>query len=136
LKIILNLFFFRYFRCLANGQVPPVKERLEVPVATQKTDTGLTNGIIKTLHRQVFYFFLICLSKAQFFILFFFQLSILSKLDLKTIEEKWRALNLPKEKFDIIVQLGNFHNEVIWLKFLPICCSTISKVNNVFSLLK
>jgi len=45
--------FGRYFRCLANGQIPPVKERIEIPVATQKADTGLTNGLIKTLHRQV-----------------------------------------------------------------------------------
>ena len=56
LRLNKNFKSFRYFRCLANGQVPPVKERLEVPVATQKTDTGLTNGIIKTLHKQVFYF--------------------------------------------------------------------------------
>ena len=45
--------YFRYFRCLADNQVPPVKERLEMPVATQKTDSGLTIGIIKTLHKQV-----------------------------------------------------------------------------------
>ena len=56
------------------------------------------------------------------------KLSIHSKLELKTIEEKWKALNLPKEKFDLIVQLGGFKNEVAWQKFLPICCSTISKV--------
>jgi hypothetical protein len=44
------------------------------------------------------------------------------------IEEKWKALNLPKEKLDLIVQLGGFKNEIVWQKFLPICCSTISKV--------
>ena len=43
----------KYFRCLANGEIPPVKERLELNVATQKTDSGLTIGIIKTLHKQV-----------------------------------------------------------------------------------
>ena len=62
----------RYFRALANGETPPVKERkhadavdrtttrrsmhclgLEMPVATQKTDTGLTMGLLKILHRQV-----------------------------------------------------------------------------------
>ncbi|CAF1682547.1 unnamed protein product, partial [Adineta ricciae] len=31
-----------YFRALANGETPPVKERLEMPLATQKIDTGLT----------------------------------------------------------------------------------------------
>ncbi|CAF4200388.1 unnamed protein product, partial [Adineta steineri] len=34
-----------YFRALANGQTPPVKERLEMPDATQKIDTGLTMGL-------------------------------------------------------------------------------------------
>ena len=38
---------------MANNQTPPVKDRLEMPVATQKTDSGLTIGIIKTLHKQV-----------------------------------------------------------------------------------
>lgn len=42
-----------YFRCLANGQTPPVKERIEFKVATQKTDSGLTTGLLKVLHRQV-----------------------------------------------------------------------------------
>ncbi|CAF1620176.1 unnamed protein product, partial [Didymodactylos carnosus] len=41
-----------YFRALTNGETPPVKERLERPVATQKTDTGLTIGLLKILHRQ------------------------------------------------------------------------------------
>ena len=63
--------FHRYFRALAKGETPPVKERthhrfadvygrkhsfwigLEMPVATQKTDTGLTMGLLKILHKQV-----------------------------------------------------------------------------------
>ena len=49
------------------------------------------------------------------------------------IEEKWKALNLPKEKFDLVVQLGGFKNEVVWQKFLPICCSTISKVRGTLA---
>ena len=43
----------RYFRALANGETPPVKERLEMPVATQKTDTGLTPGLLRVLNKQV-----------------------------------------------------------------------------------
>lgn len=53
IKFILFHFLDRYFRCLAKGEIPPVKERLEIPVATQKTDSGLTIGLIKTLHKQV-----------------------------------------------------------------------------------
>lgn len=44
----------RYFKALANNEILPVKERLEIPVASQKTDTGLTPGILKILHNQVF----------------------------------------------------------------------------------
>jgi len=39
---------------MATGEVPPVKERLEMATATQKTDTGLTPGLLRTLNRQVF----------------------------------------------------------------------------------
>ena len=42
-----------YFRAMAKGEMPPVKERLEMPVATQKTDTGLTPGLLKVLNKQV-----------------------------------------------------------------------------------
>jgi len=98
----------RYFRCLANNEVPPVKERLEMDVATQKTDSGLTIGLVKTLHKQ---------------------LSIIKPLTLKQIEEKWKALHLPKENFDLIVQLGVFRDQINWLMFMAIACSTISRVS-------
>lgn len=38
---------------MSKGETPPVKERLEMPVATQKTDTGLTPGLLRVLNRQV-----------------------------------------------------------------------------------
>lgn len=44
----------RYFSALSKGECLPVKERLEMNVATQKTDTGLTPGLLKILHKQVF----------------------------------------------------------------------------------
>ena len=40
---------------MADGELPPVKERIDIPYATQKTDTGLTVNILKMLHNQVFY---------------------------------------------------------------------------------
>lgn len=43
----------RYFSALARGDPLPVKDRIEMPVATQKTDTGLTQGLLKVLHKQV-----------------------------------------------------------------------------------
>lgn len=40
---------------MAKGETPPVKDRLEMPVATQKTDTGLTPGLLRVLNKQVGY---------------------------------------------------------------------------------
>ncbi|CAB1340911.1 unnamed protein product, partial [Coregonus sp. 'balchen'] len=41
-----------YFSTLSKGDRLPTKEGLERPVATQKTDTGLTPGLLKVLHKQ------------------------------------------------------------------------------------
>lgn len=38
---------------MSKGETPPVKDRLEMPVATQKTDTGLTPGLLRVLNKQV-----------------------------------------------------------------------------------
>lgn len=43
----------RYFSALSRGDPLPVKDRIEMPMATQKTDTGLTQGLLKVLHKQV-----------------------------------------------------------------------------------
>lgn len=43
----------RYFSALSSGDPLPVKDRIEMPVATQKTDTGLTQGLLRVLHKQV-----------------------------------------------------------------------------------
>lgn len=43
----------RYFSALSKGECLPVKDRLELNVATQKTDTGLTPGLLKILYKQV-----------------------------------------------------------------------------------
>lgn len=52
--LIMCVSFPRYFSALSKGECLPVKDRLEMNVATQKTDTGLTPGLLKTLHKQVF----------------------------------------------------------------------------------
>lgn len=95
-----------YFRALANGETPPVKERLEMPVATQKTDTGLTMGLLKILHRQ---------------------LSPKGTVSLNEIRSKFDDLNIPREQFDDVVQIGSFNNNVQWNQFLAIALSKISK---------
>lgn len=43
----------RYFSALSKGEPLPVKERIELPLATEKTEAGLTPGLLKILHKQV-----------------------------------------------------------------------------------
>ena len=50
-----KLFVNSYFKAMSKGETPPVKDRLEMPVATQKTDTGLTPGLLRVLNKQVCY---------------------------------------------------------------------------------
>merc|ERR1712168_584471 len=91
-----------YFRALSNGDEPPVKERLEMPVATQKTDTGLTPGLLKVLDRQ---------------------LGPKKNISLKLAEQKWLDLALPKEQFDELVRIGNSTGEIKWLDLFALACS-------------
>lgn len=95
-----------YFRALANGEVPPVAERLEMASATQKTDTGLTPGLLRVLNRQ---------------------LGPKKTVPLSLIEEKWKDLALPKELFDDLVRTGNLTGDVQWLHFFVLACSSLAK---------
>ena len=50
-------------------------------------------------------------------------------MDLSLIEEKWKDLALPREKFDDLVSLGSFNGETDWLKFLSLAASSLSDVS-------
>ncbi|XP_066577593.1 ropporin-1-like protein isoform X2 [Amia ocellicauda] len=94
-----------YFCALARGDTLPVKERLEMPVATQKTDTGLTPGLVKILHKQ---------------------LAPKENVTKEELEERWKDLCLPKEQLDSLLGLGNFETNVEWMKFFALSCSALS----------
>ena len=51
-------------------------------------------------------------------------------MSLENIREKFDQLNIPREQFDDIVQIGNFHGTIQWNEFVAIAVSKISKVNN------
>jgi hypothetical protein len=95
-----------YFRAMANGDVPPIKERLEMAVATQKTDTGLTPGLLRVLNRQMG-------SKKM--------------VSVGQIEQKWHDLSLPKERFDELLHIGNLTGDVEWIKFFALGCSSLAE---------
>ncbi len=58
-----------------------------------------------------------------------FQLSPKGELTLSEIQEKFDHLNIPREQFDDIVQIGTFNFDVHWENFLAVAVSKISKVN-------
>merc|ERR1719318_385962 len=91
---------------MANGEAPPVKERLEMPVATQKTDTGLTPGLLRVLNKQ---------------------LGPKKVVPLSMIEERWVDLSLPKEQFVELVRIGSFGGDVEWLKFFALGASALGE---------
>ncbi|XP_068160373.1 ropporin-1-like protein [Antennarius striatus] len=93
-----------YFSALSKGEVLPVKDRLEMNVATQRTDTGLTPGLLKILHKQ--------LSPSE----------TCSKDDL---QKKWRGLCLPAEQLQTLLSLGSFSSEINWMEFLALGCSAL-----------
>ncbi|KAM6224399.1 ropporin-1-like protein [Rhynchocyon petersi] len=93
-----------YFSALSRGEPLPVKDRLELPVATQKTDTGLTQGLLRVLHKQC---------------------SHLGSVELPDLEQKWRALCLPMEKFHALLVMDPCEDRVEWTKFLALSCSLL-----------
>ncbi|XP_066270246.1 ropporin-1-like protein [Branchiostoma lanceolatum] len=94
-----------YFRALSKGETLPVKERLEMPTATQKTDTGLTPGLLKVLHKQ---------------------LSPQGTVQLSTLEQKWKEVCLPQEQMDEIMKVGTFSDNIEWIKFFALACSSLA----------
>ncbi|XP_063114035.1 ropporin-1-like protein isoform X2 [Cavia porcellus] len=93
-----------YFLALLHGDPLPIKDRVEMPMATQKTDTGLTPGLLKVLHKQ-------CSHKPY--------------VALTDLEQKWRTLCLPVQRLWALLQLDPFEDQIEWLKFLALGCSTL-----------
>ncbi|XP_035512469.1 ropporin-1-like protein isoform X1 [Morone saxatilis] len=93
-----------YFSALSKGECLPVKDRLEMNVATQKTDTGLTPGLLKILHKQ--------LSSEQ----------TCSK---EQLQEKWKGLCLPMDQLEALLSLGYFGPDIDWMEFFALGCSAL-----------
>ncbi|KAM9308715.1 ropporin-1-like protein [Gastrophryne carolinensis] len=93
-----------YFSSLSKGECLPVKEHVEMPLTNTKTGTGLTQGLLKVLHKQLS------------------PMHIVSKEEL---EQKWKDICLPQVQLQSILELDNFGKEVEWVKFLALACSTL-----------
>uniref|UniRef100_H3C4H2 Ropporin-1-like protein n=2 Tax=Tetraodon nigroviridis TaxID=99883 RepID=H3C4H2_TETNG len=93
-----------YFSALSKGECLPVKDRLETNLGNQTTDTGLTPGLLKVLHKQ--------LSHRQ----------TCSRTEL---EKKWSGVCLPAEQLETLLSLGRFGADVDWMSFFALGCSTL-----------
>lgn len=95
---------YGYFYALSRGEPLPVKDRVEIPVATQKNDTGLTPGLLKILHKQ---------------------LSDKEVVELSDLQRKWKNLCIPMEQLNSILSLDDFSDGVDWMKFFALACSVL-----------
>ncbi|XP_037312013.1 ropporin-1-like protein [Pungitius pungitius] len=92
-----------YFTALSKGERLPVKDRLEMNV-TYKTDSRMTPGLLKTLHKQ---------------------LSIRETCSEEELREKWRGLCLPTVELETLLSLGSFGSDINWMEFFALGCSSL-----------
>ncbi|XP_028425409.1 ropporin-1-like protein isoform X5 [Perca flavescens] len=93
-----------YFSALSKGECLPVKDRLEMNVATQKTDTGLSPGLLKILHKQ---------------------LSPRETCSKEELQKKWKGLCLPMDQLETLLSLGSFGSDINWMEFFALGCSAL-----------
>uniref|UniRef100_A0A8C2XGQ8 Ropporin-1-like protein n=1 Tax=Cyclopterus lumpus TaxID=8103 RepID=A0A8C2XGQ8_CYCLU len=90
-----------YFHALSKGESLPVKDRFEMN-ATHKTDSGLTPGLLKTLHKQVL------------------------SLHKEELQKKWKGLCLPMDQLETMLSLGSFGSDIDWMDFFALACSALA----------
>ena len=91
---------------MSNGEVPPVKERLEYPLP--ETWHGLTPGLVRVLHKQ---------------------LGREPSVKLQTLQKKWRGLSLEAVELEKMIKEGKFigQNEIVWMKLLALICLGVGR---------
>lgn len=97
-----------YFRCMANGEVPPVKERLEYP---PPKSSGLSPGLLRILQKQLG-------DRGN------------RTITRSALESKWRGICLPMKLLEEIINSAGealIEDEgIIWQDFLVEASLTIS----------
>ncbi|KAM8770532.1 ropporin-1A [Rhynchonycteris naso] len=101
-----------YFGAVCRGETPPGREWSE-PVASSNC-VELTPELLKALHSRVGGRLIIHVSE---------------------LAQMWKMLRLPIDMFNSVMAVGRFTEEIEWLKFLTLACSslgvTISKTLKV-----
>ncbi|XP_052014981.1 ropporin-1A [Apodemus sylvaticus] len=91
-----------YFGAMSRGEIPPVRERSEqVPLSNW---AELTPELLKVLHSRVAGRLIIHADE---------------------LAQMWKVLNLPTDLFNSVMNVGRFTEEIEWLKFLALACSSL-----------
>lgn len=48
------------------------------------------------------------------------------------LAQMWKVLNLPTDLFNSVMNVGRFTEEIEWLKFLALACSSLGVVSELF----
>ncbi|XP_028360750.1 ropporin-1A [Phyllostomus discolor] len=91
-----------YFGAMTRGDIPPVRDRSE-PVASSNF-AELTPELLKILHSRVAGRLIIHVNE---------------------LAQMWKVLSLPPELLNSVINVGRFTEEIEWLKFLALACSSL-----------
>ncbi|XP_033330254.2 ropporin-1-like protein [Megalopta genalis] len=99
-----------YFRALANGELPPVKKRLEYPPFVHPT--SITPGYLRTLLNTF---------------------GPIETVGMVALLEKWQGIALPEYSLYQILLVGQLtsERECDFFKFLAIACGFLGKVSRL-----
>ncbi|XP_019594504.1 ropporin-1A [Rhinolophus sinicus] len=91
-----------YFGAMSRGEIPPERERSEHVASS--TWAELTPDLLKILHSRVGGRLIIHVNE---------------------LAQLWKVLNLPTHLFNSVMNVGRFTEDIEWLKFLALVCSTL-----------
>uniref|UniRef100_A0A6I8P8Z4 Uncharacterized protein n=1 Tax=Ornithorhynchus anatinus TaxID=9258 RepID=A0A6I8P8Z4_ORNAN len=91
-----------YFGAMSRGEIPPVRERSERIQLSNWAE--LTPELLKILHSRVGGRLIIHADE---------------------LAQMWKVLNLPTDLFHSVMNVGRFTEEIEWLKFLALACSSL-----------
>ncbi|XP_059243987.1 ropporin-1A isoform X1 [Mustela nigripes] len=94
-----------YFGAMSRGEIPPVRERSERVALSNWAE--LTPELLKILHSRVAGRLIIHADE---------------------LAQMWKVLSLPTDLFNSVMNVGRFTEEIEWLKFLALACSSLGVV--------
>ncbi|XP_036761448.2 ropporin-1A [Manis pentadactyla] len=91
-----------YFGAVSHGEIPPVREESERVALSNWAE--LTPELLKILH---------------------FRVAGRLIIHVDELAHMWKVLSLPTDLFNSMMNVGRFTEEIEWLKFLTLACSSL-----------